>query len=509
MNGLTDHTSAGSANRKVPRYRGVSSTYRTRLSVLMASLQDLIRDLPAPFELPHDDISDSAESLEATFVVIDDDPTGTQSVSNVPVLLQWSVDDIEWALNTGARAVYVMTNSRSLSEADAELVTREVVTHALQAAGRLNKVVDFVSRSDSTLRGHFPLEPRVITSLMEEHGYGVQGTLVLPAFPAAGRVTLNSTHYARVADDDYQPVADTEFARDATFGYRSSDLIDWVSEKAKATIGRDSISALTIDDIRLGPEKVADFLRSQAPGNVIVCDSVVEQDIQVIAHALRKLSSENLRYVCRVGPPFVRALIGQQPAPPLQSEQLQRMFNASGSAKGLVVVGSHTTVTSDQLRHLINAGDVQHLTLDVTAVIEATARSAVKDDLAQRVSQALRDSSVVLSTSRQVLRSADPDESLRIARSVSHALCEIVQRTLLLQPAAWVVAKGGITSSDIASRALRITRARVLGTLLPGLVSVWEAQSGPASGMPYVVFPGNVGQEDSLTHVVNALRSST
>jgi len=474
----------------------------------MASLQELTHGLPPAFEVPVGDISDSVGGLETSFVVIDDDPTGTQSVSDVPVLLQWSVDDIEWALSTGASAVYVMTNSRSLSEADVEQVTREVVTNALQAAQSLNKVIQFVSRSDSTLRGHFPLEPHVITSLVEGHGSVIQGTLVLPAFPDAGRITINSTHYTRVAADDYQPVAGTEFATDATFGYRSSNLAEWVSEKSAGAIRSDSVSALTIDNIRQGPERVADFFRSQAQGTVMVCDSVVEQDLQVIAHALRQLSSQNLRYVSRVGPPFIRALIGQEPAPPLHAQQLKNMSNSSASGSGLVIVGSHTSVTSDQLRHLLNAGDVQHLTLDVTAVIESASPGVIENDIAQQVSQALGRSSVVLSTSRQVRRSADPEESLGIARAVSQSLCQIVRKALALQPVAWVVAKGGITSSDIASRALDITRAQARGTLLPGLVSVWEAQSGPARGMPYVVFPGNVGQEDSLTHVVNALRSS-
>ncbi|MBN9200813.1 MAG: hypothetical protein J0H70_05510, partial [Microbacterium chocolatum] len=43
----------------------------------------------------------------------DDDPTGTQAVADLPVLSRWGVDDLGWALDTGAAAVYVLTNTRS------------------------------------------------------------------------------------------------------------------------------------------------------------------------------------------------------------------------------------------------------------------------------------------------------------------------------------------------------------------------------------------------------------
>ncbi|MDK7160764.1 four-carbon acid sugar kinase family protein, partial [Pauljensenia sp. UMB3104] len=70
-------------------------------------------------------------------VVLDDDPTGTQSVADLPVLTAWEEADFDWALATGSPAVYVMTNSRSLAPADAERVNREVVASALASAKRL------------------------------------------------------------------------------------------------------------------------------------------------------------------------------------------------------------------------------------------------------------------------------------------------------------------------------------------------------------------------------------
>jgi uncharacterized protein YgbK (DUF1537 family) len=65
--------------------------------------------------------------------------------------------------------------------------------------------------------------------------------------------------------------------------------------------------------------------------------------------------------------------------------------------------------------------------------------------------------------------------------------------------------QGGITSHDVAVRGLGIRRARVLGQLFPGLVSVFRpVEAAPeAVGTPYIVFAGNVGDDDTLADVVD------
>jgi uncharacterized protein YgbK (DUF1537 family) len=108
-------------------------------------------------------------------------------------------------------------------------------------------------------------------------------------------------------------------------------------------------------------------------------------------------------------------------------------------------------------------------------------------------------------TSRELITSDDPAESLRIGESISTALVELVQ-TLQVKPA-WLIAKGGITSSDVATKALGIRRAEVLGQILPG-VPVWSADAGSKfPDLPYIVFPGNVGTANSLREAVDRCRS--
>lgn len=116
-------------------------------------LDTLLNGLPNDVHVSAEDVRIAREKGgdNIIFVVLDDDPTGTQSVSNLPVLTHWDEADFRWAFSTGMSAVYVMTNSRSLHPDEAKRVNEEVVFNALAAADEAN--ISFVSRSDSTLRG--------------------------------------------------------------------------------------------------------------------------------------------------------------------------------------------------------------------------------------------------------------------------------------------------------------------------------------------------------------------
>jgi uncharacterized protein YgbK (DUF1537 family) len=172
----------------------------------------LLAGYPPEMDIPAGEVAASVAASGRTLVVLDDDPTGTQSVADLPVLTRWSVPDFEWAFAQHAPAVYVLTNTRSLDPGEAEKRNREVVRNALAAGGG---PLGFVSRSDSTLRGHFPLEPEVIADeLAQVAGVRTDAIVIVPAFPDAGRVTIGGTHYMRDGGT-LVPVAETEFAQDA------------------------------------------------------------------------------------------------------------------------------------------------------------------------------------------------------------------------------------------------------------------------------------------------------
>ena len=471
------------------------------------TLTELLAGRP---EGPEVDVAALAARVRASgrvLLVLDDDPTGTQSVADLPVLMTWTPESMGWALDQGRPAVYVMTNTRSLGPVEAERRNREVARAALAAARERGVELAFVSRSDSTLRGHFPLETDVLAEeVAAASGWLVDGVLVVPAFGDAGRVTVGGVHYAG-AGGAYVPVGESEFARDATFGYASSDLRAWVAEKSAGRIPAERVASIDLTLLRTDRRGVVDVLAGLEGAQPVVVDVVTENDLRLLAEALLDAQDRGGRFLVRAGPPFPRALIGQEPHPPLEADELAAIRHgglAEDARGGLVVVGSHVALTTRQLHRLVERRSPAQVELDVSAVLGERVADHVTD-VARRAAAALADGDVVVHTSRQLVAPADPDEALAIARRVSTALVTVVQQVLAARPPRFVIAKGGITSSDVAARGLGIERAMVRGPMLPGIVSLWEPVGGPARGIPYVVFAGNVGGDESLADVVDRL----
>jgi uncharacterized protein YgbK (DUF1537 family) len=458
--------------------------------------------LPAVRRVPAERVGERLTGARR-LVVLDDDPTGTQTVRDVPVLTRWDVDDIRWALRQPAPGFFVLTNTRSLTPDLAASRNRAVAEACFTAAAETGTRLAFASRSDSTLRGHFPLETDVLAEVIAEHDRPVDAVLLSPAYVDAGRLTVDGIQWMR-SGEALVPVADGEFARDPTFGYRSSRLADWVAEKSGGRIPADHVTSIGLDTVRSGdPSRLVDALLAVHNGQVAVADAVVDHDLRATAIAALRAEAAGFQLLYRVGPSFVRARLGQEANPPIEDAQLAAMVDRA--AHGLVVVGSHVGLTSRQLTRLRSRRPVLDIELDVDAVIDGDRADRHLADVAARASAELADRLVVMSTSRRLVRGADAGESLAIARRVSAALTRAIRAIVTARRPAFVLSKGGITSSDIATAALGIERAWVRGCLLPGIVSLWQAASGPAEGLPYIVFAGNVGDDDSLAAVVERL----
>ncbi len=453
----------------------------------------------------------SAESVREALVgarrlvVLDDDPTGTQTVRDVPVLTRWEIEDVAWAFEQGGHGFFILTNTRSLSEADAAARNREIASRCLDVAAGLGIDLVFASRGDSTLRGHFPLETDVLSEVSAAHGRPVDAVLLSPAYLDAGRVTVDGIHWALSADG-LQPVAEGEYARDATFGYRSSRLADWVEEKSGGRISAATVVTVGLDDIRSPDAPLTSALEGLRHGRIAVIDAVVDDDLRAATLSVLAAEQHGTRLLYRVGPSFVRARLGQGTHPPIPDDELARIVGPS-TAHGLVVVGSHVGVTTRQLDRLTQGREHARIELDVSRVIEGDAESLI-DELVARAVAELPHRLVVITTSRTLRTGVSAEASLEISRRVSTALSATVCRIAAARRPRFVVAKGGITSSDTATVALDIHRAWVRGSLLPGIVSLWQATSGPAEGLAYVVFAGNVGDDDSLAQVVDRLEKS-
>lgn len=501
---------------------------------------DVLSAYPADVRISASLVSGAVAAASAgsprILVVLDDDPTGTQSVADLPVLTSWDVPDFEWAFAHIAQsgcgpAVYVLTNTRSLDPTEAAARNQEVVRNALAAANTASGSglsLGFVSRSDSTLRGHFPLEPDVIAATVAEtNGESTDGVVMVPAFPDAGRVTIGGVHYMRgtgEAAGTLTPVAETEFARDATFGFANSEMARYVEEKSQGRFPADSVIVLDLNIIRAGAaadgtdddpavsaNAIADAISDAKDSTPIVADIVTEHDLRALALGLEEAERRGKKLLYRVGPPFVRARIGQDIRPELTGEEAYAGHTPS-QAGGLIVVGSHVGVTTRQLKALTDQHRAARIIeIDVEKLLAAETETAADAYLEQAVGSvvdALKQGDVILHTSRLLIKADDPAESLRIARTVSAAVVSVVNRTLKTFPPRFVIAKGGITSSDVAAHGLEIRRAIVRGPMLPGIVSLWEPVDGPAKGIPYIVFAGNVGDDQSLAEVTRKLSNS-
>ena len=453
-------------------------------------------------------------------VALDDDPTGTQTIADLPVLTSWTVADVQWALQQPTTGFFVLTNTRSLSEADAAERNRQIVDALDQAASLEQVSYVIASRSDSTLRGYFPLETDVLAEELAARGTVVDGVIICPSYVEPGRLTVDSVHWARTAEGMI-PVSHSEFAKDASFGYRNSDLRDWVEEKTAGRIPREEVATITLTDIRVGgPERVYEILADLRNGQPVVVDTAEDADQQVVVLALLRAEAAGKNFIYRIGPSFVRARTGQRATPPADPDRLREIFarrptdsdeTRPATAHGLIAVGSHVGLTTRQLDRLRDRGKIIEVELDVPTLLEDSARDRHVTNVARQAARTLRnndaDSDIVIRTSRTLVTGNDAVSSLVIARTVSAALVGTVREIVSQVRPAFVLAKGGITSSDTATEGLGIRRAWCRGTMLPGIISLWEPVTGPAQGIPYIVFAGNVGDDDALAAVIDTLRS--
>jgi uncharacterized protein YgbK (DUF1537 family) len=439
-------------------------------------------------------------------VALDDDPTGSQSVHDVSVVTVLEAGEYATALAEPTSTCFILTNTRSLDEADAVQLNRTVAHDLFRLEQQLGAPLDVVSRSDSTLRGHVIAETRALDAARREIlGRGFDGVLLAPAYFEAGRYTEGDVHWA-IVGGEARPAGETEFARDATFGYSSSDLRDFVAEKSGGDIRADEVLSIGLDDIREGgSERVTDILCQAHDLQFIVVNATAFSDLETVVLGLQEAQRRGRLFLHRTGPSFVRALIGNEPIDTLAASDIWPRQRPQGH--GLAVVGSHVGQTAKQVAAAQARGGVLQVELSVEQLVDESARQHHVDETAARVVNALAESDVMLFTSRNRVTGADAAKSLEIARTVSSAVVEVVQRALEARPA-WVVAKGGITSHDVAVRGLGIRRATVLGQLFPGMVSVLrpEEAAEAAVGIPYVVFAGNVGDENALADVIDLFR---
>ena len=468
-------------------------------------------------------LSREMRTFSRKIVVLDDDPTGVQTVSDISVYTDWEEDSIRQGFAEENSMFFILTNSRSFSAEKTAAVHREIARRVEKISRETGKEYFLISRGDSTLRGHYPLETDILADQIQETSGPVDGVILCPFFPEGGRYTFGDVHYVK-DENELIPAGLTEFARDKTFGYRSSDLKEYAEEKSGGrtraedciTISLEELAALDVDGITgklLGAEN----------RTIVVVNAVTYADLKVFCAALVRAMKAGKRFVARTAAAFPKVM-GMVPDKPLLTrEDIRDKQNHAG---GLVIVGSHVKKTTDQLECLRNSGlPLDFREFDVNSVFREdsfeadrgstpsaensahrAALASLRREAAAFAEKSIREGrTAVIYTSRQLLapENCSSEELLEISVRISDALTGIVEN-LSVKPG-FLLAKGGITSSDVGTKGLKVKKARVMGQIKKG-IPVWL--TGPESrfpDLPYIIFPGNVGDVQTLREIVEEI----
>ncbi len=443
----------------------------------------------------------AAQRLEK-FVVLDDDPTGIQTVHNVAVYTDWKEETLFKALSNEPGMFYVLTNSRGITADRSEALHRELMKNLIRASKRSGVKFSVISRGDSTLRGHYPLETDVIEECMKTGlDEKTDGLILAPFFYAGGRITIDDVHYVKYGDE-LVPAGETEFAGDETFGYKSSELGKYVEEKTGGRYKAENVITIPLSVLREGNlDAVEELLEKAEDGIPIVVNALEPVDLRVFCCALYRSLEKGKHFVYRTAADFVKA-VGAIPDRDLLTAAEMGVMPGKG---GIIMIGSHTDKTTRQLEQLRELDNLEFIEYNSDRVLEDALFEETKD-AALKASELIKEGKTpVLYTKRKVLSLENDTKEDALIRSakISDSFTGVVSE-LSVSPA-FIIGKGGITSSDIGTKALLVKRALALGQIQPG-VPVWKTDKNSRfPDIPYIIFPGNVGDDDTLLNAVKVL----
>lgn len=451
-------------------------------------------------------LKDALNSLNKKIIVLDDDPTGVQTVHDISVFTDWSVESIEKGFKEKQPMFFILTNSRGFTVEETEKAHKEIATNILSVSSKLNREFIIISRGDSTLRGHYPLETSVLKETIEmDSEMMVDGEVILPFFKEGGRLTVNNIHYVQYGQE-LVPAGETEFAKDRTFGYSKSDLGEWIEEKSNGEYKAKNTLYISIEQLRsLNIEKIAEQLVQVNHFNKVVVNAVDEVDVKIFTIALVKAMNQGKNFLFRSAAALPKVIGGVTDKALLTREELVGQETGNG---GLIIIGSHVKKTTEQLEELKKLNEIEFIEFNSHLVLHPDQFQKECERVIEMTESLIRSGrTVAVYTSRERLDLGEnkKEEELKLSVAISDAVTSIVTR-LKVRPN-FLIAKGGITSSDVGTKGLKVKRATVAGQIRPG-IPVWKlGNESKYPDMSYVIFPGNVGTKSDLKEVTQTLNN--
>jgi len=442
-------------------------------------------------------------SRNRVIAVLDDDPTGIQTVHGINVYMDWSQEILLKAFENES-LFYIQTNSRAMTGQQAEETNRTIMEYILYASKATKRDFAVISRSDSTLRGYYPLEPRVLKDTYEKGtGKLIDGEILIPFFPEGGRFTANDIHY--VQEGEYLVGAgDTEFAKDKAFGYKNSNLRLYIEEKNNGAYKKEDVASIPLELIRKNDIEAIEKIFNGVSGfGKVVVNALTYEDLETFVLGLLKAEEKGKHFIFRTAAAFVKVYGGISNRSLLGHEDFK---GAAGNNPGMVIVGSHVNKTTLQLNELLKLENVVPVEVNVkNLLLDNEMENEIKSAVIKTENEFKKGNIPVLHTSRELITSNENtrESNLKISVRVSEALTDIVAR-LAIKPS-FIISKGGITSSYIAVKGLGIIKAKVLGQILPGIPVIMSDTQKKWPDTPYIIFPGNVGDEFALRKAVEII----
>ena len=433
-------------------------------------------------------------------IVLDDDPTGSQTVHSAPLLLRWDPDSLRRGLRHPSPLLFVLANTRALEPEAARERVREIcrglrlVLAELEAAGELERWL-VVSRGDSTLRGHFPLE---VEAIQAELG-PFDATLLVPAFLPGGRTTRGGVHYLHG-----QPVHTTDFARDRLFGFSSSFLPEWVAEKTRGAISADAVERLDLAELDGSAAVLQDRLAGFSAQRLVAVDAERPEQLAALGEAVWR--SER-RLLFQSAASLINGLVPLPPQPldPAGLAALRRCGASAERLPVLVVVGSHVPLADQQLEQLLQEPACEGVEIPVAKlarVLDGPAapeliRSLERSWLEQLQAVLDEGCTPVLFSSRGELVCVSAQERRRFGLELAALMARLA--AALAPQLGLIISKGGITTHTLLADGLGLDWVELQGQLLPGLSVVLTPADATVPGLPVMTFPGNLGDASGLS----------
>jgi len=437
------------------------------------------------------------------FVVIDDDPTGSQTVQDCLLLLKWDCSTLVKGFESKSNLFFILANTRSLSENDAQLTIEEICNNLKTVINSkaYEEEIIFISRGDSTLRGHNFLEPSALNSCLGPF----DATFHIPAFIEGKRFTINGTHFV-----DKTPISQTIFAKDKIFGYETSNVKNLLFQQSKSQINFEDIQNLLFSDIEMLNDEenniVFKTLKNLKNNQHVIVDVANYSQIKKFSLVIQKLI-KNKKFLFRTAASFISSISDKKSVS--QSEIFFSNLRISNKEKsllpGLIIVGSYVELSTIQLNNLLEISNCKPVELDVFEFFSITSsnnnqsqRNLLKNKLLKEIRYSFeKGKTPVLFTSRKFMF-LDSSELLNFYNLLACFIAELVAD--LKYEIGYLISKGGITTNLILSNGLNADYVYLEGQILTGIsVVTYNLKNGEK--LPIVTHPGNIGSKDSLVHI--------